>query len=173
MVALAQEKLTAEGIATKVQKTDGASIPAPDGAYDIVFCCTVLMHNKDDAAAAKLLSEMARVAREKVVIIEDMSDIRDEARFHVKRPPEWYEKQLASHGFRTSQLRSLRIQASRVACGAIARVFLGADRGRGINRTAMRAIEGVLESSALVFTRFLDPLFRPSVRLVMIEADKA
>jgi SAM-dependent methyltransferase len=51
-------------------RADGMRLPFPDGSFDVVL--TVLtLHHFDDAAAVRLLREMARVAR-RLVVVSDL-----------------------------------------------------------------------------------------------------
>ena len=53
---------------------DGAQLPFQDRSFDVVMICYVLHHLKDDHADS-LLQEMIRVARRRLILLEDSRDV--------------------------------------------------------------------------------------------------
>ena len=53
-----------------IRPFDGLHIPYPDGAFDVALCCYVL-HHLTREHAQRLIDEAVRVARRKLILLED------------------------------------------------------------------------------------------------------
>ncbi len=83
-------------------QSEETTLPFPDRRFDLVFTVTVLQHIPEDAEAAALLAEMARVTSRTVLVYEDLAEAPNlaEARYPwVPRPQAWYVEALAKAGF--------------------------------------------------------------------------
>ncbi len=82
------------------------NLPAEDGAFDLVMSFTVLQH-MTDLTARGVLSEMARISRRYVLVVEDTDpeyhyvDKKTSGHFTHGRMPEWYGRYLP--GFELKQ----------------------------------------------------------------------
>ena len=63
MVELAKSNLPPE---VNIIKIDGTTLPFEDQSFDYVFTATVLQHNTNEEMLLKLMTELCRVAKEKV-----------------------------------------------------------------------------------------------------------
>jgi ubiquinone/menaquinone biosynthesis C-methylase UbiE len=68
MLGIAQRE-TGGGPGLDFVRADGASLPYPDGAFDVVTC-TLALHHFDPDAATVLLRELRRVARASPVVCD-------------------------------------------------------------------------------------------------------
>jgi SAM-dependent methyltransferase len=91
MIELARVN-TANAPRIEVYRIDGYSLPFESQSFDVAFTATVLQHN-DDATVGSLLAEMCRVARERVILIEDMAGRRWDISpsYHIRQPREYIE----------------------------------------------------------------------------------
>jgi SAM-dependent methyltransferase len=71
MVEIASRNL--QGIAgIELSKINGVELPYPDRSVDISFTVTVLQHNTDERMFRSLVSELCRVTRQTVYVMEDI-----------------------------------------------------------------------------------------------------
>jgi len=86
----------------KLVQSEETVLPFPDRRFDLVFTVTVIQHIPEDADAATLVAEMARVTSRTVLLYEDLAETQNlaEARYPwVPRPQAWYVEALAKAGF--------------------------------------------------------------------------
>lgn len=68
MVELARARLADDGIDAQVTLADAEHLPFADRSFDNVFCFRLFHHFPSEALRATVLAELARVARQRVVI---------------------------------------------------------------------------------------------------------
>ena len=99
----------------ELKKTDGTVIPFPDQSVDLAFTVTVLQHVSDERMFRSLISEMCRVTRGTIILMEDIGstgEIQGEGSF-VGRKIAVYRDALAQHGFELQKFRFLNTRVSR------------------------------------------------------------
>jgi ubiquinone/menaquinone biosynthesis C-methylase UbiE len=157
MIALAQRSLGEHAI---IRKTDGVSLPFENRSYDLVFTSTVLQHNTDEGKLILLIKDMARVAKEEIVLFERIEKTVRGHESNLGRPVSYYANLLNSCGFKLEETRFLPIQASYYTCGAIRKLFNSKSRKEG---EPLSPFSILLEKVTLPVTRVLDRLI-PSNR---------
>jgi hypothetical protein len=110
------EGKTLKGYETVVElhKSDGEHFLLADAAVDLTCSVTVLHQNTDTHMFQGLVSEVCRVTRHTVVLMEDTGGYYCDASF-VARPVEAYEAECRKHGFKLRNCQCLGLRASRRA----------------------------------------------------------
>ena len=155
MVELARWNTEAEMV-----QLDGGPLPFADQEFDSTLTHTVLQHNPD-RVLAELVSELTRVTRGTLLLIEDTTVLRDRSfggTYWVRRNDE-YIALVTSFGFRLCDVHTADVWLSEKAWLAIRRLMSLTDRGGHEEGAAVTAIEQRLERAALRITRPLDPHF--------------
>jgi ubiquinone/menaquinone biosynthesis C-methylase UbiE len=75
MLTLARDNLAGHEVTLK--KTDGRQIPLPNHSVDLAYTVTVLQHNVDPTQLDAVVSELWRVARDRIVVAEDIGNVTD------------------------------------------------------------------------------------------------
>ncbi|HLN04872.1 MAG TPA: methyltransferase domain-containing protein [Acidimicrobiales bacterium] len=149
---------------TRLVQGDATSLPIASRAVDAAITVTVLQHN-DDEAAARIVAELARVARWRVHLFEDTGGlaIHDRAS-HWLRRPEWYVAELGRAGYRLETRLRLPLACSElVANGLRAVARRRQPEGAAIPENQMR-----LESKLLGVTTRIDSLLPPAMGLTRL-----
>jgi SAM-dependent methyltransferase len=163
MIELARANLEAAGRPADLHLVDGEKLPFGDGEFDLVFTVTVLQHNADEARLARLMGEIARVARRQVCLFEDTDTTVHGWPSYMLRPVAHYAGIMARHGFRLARADHDRTAWSEAACDRIARL-LGDASARDDNHPAGVAARALMKA-VLPFTRLLDRLLPKSKAL--------
>ena len=122
MLDLAGKTLKGYETVVELHKCDGEHFPLADAAVDLTFTATVLHHNTDTHMFQGLVSEVCRVTRHTVVLMEDTGGHYCDASY-VARPVEAYEAECRKHGFKLRNRQYLGLRASRRAHDRIRRLL--------------------------------------------------
>jgi SAM-dependent methyltransferase len=115
MRELAADNLRRYGDLVEILETDGRTLPLGDRSVDLAFTVTVLQHVTDAGMFGALVREICRVARDEIVIMEDIGTTREAGGqgSWVGRTVETYRGAFAAHGFRLGSVRFLGTAVSR------------------------------------------------------------
>jgi SAM-dependent methyltransferase len=138
-------------------KTDGRRIDLPDESADVTFTVTVLMHVSDEAMFRSLVSELCRVTKHTLVLIEQTTRRATGAitpdRHGVRRRLDEYAEAVGLHGLLLQGTEDLRVRVSRAGWGHVVRIAGRDGRKEGEpESTAAR----VLGWSWLLASRWVD-----------------
>jgi len=164
MIALAAKNLTGKGV--KLTKIDGLILPFENNSIDIVFSATVLQHNTDENMLFQIISEMARVSKEKVVIFERIEDNIKGDDLCLGRPVNYYKLAFESKGLKLAKISFINIRVSYFTCGAIRKLLNSKARQEG---EPLNAFSVFLERITLPITKILDKVFRSKKDLAKLE----
>jgi SAM-dependent methyltransferase len=129
MLGLARERLKDRA---ELHKTDGVSLPLPDRSIDTSFTVTVLQHNVVDSQVHRLASELARVCRGPIVLIEDTGHGQPKADADtawISRPITEYEAMMRDVGYRLTKSARLGLRVSRAGYNRLIRCFRPLEEG--------------------------------------------
>lgn len=149
---------------TRLAQGNATALPIASKSVDSVITVTVLQHNDDDSAA-RILAELARVARHRVHLFEDTGAvaIHDRAS-HWLRKPDWYVKELARAGYRLQARQRLPLAFSELAANGLRAVARRRQpEGAVIPESQMR-----LESRLLGVTTRVDGVIPPAIGLTRL-----
>jgi len=164
MVALAAKNLSGKDV--KITKIDGLTLPFEDNSIDIVFSATVLQHNTDEKMLFQIISEMARVAKEKVVIFERIEDTIAGDDLCLGRPVSYYQKAFESNGLKISTTSFINIRVSYFVCGAIRKLLNPKSRQEG---EPLNSVSVFLQKITLPLTMNLDKIFKSRKDIAKLE----
>lgn len=153
MIELAKSNLPPE---VRLVKVDGTTLPFPDQSFDYVFTATVLQHNTDETMLLKILAEICRVAKEKVILFERIEDTIKGDDLCLGRPVGYYEKICSSHGFSLESSKWINIRTSYFVSGAIRK---GLNPGTRVEGEPLNGVSVFLQKISLPITRQLDKVF--------------
>jgi len=151
MVELARE--TTAGLpGVEIIELTGDGLPFPDDSFDVVFTVTVLNHNHDDMLE-QVVSEAARVTRDRLYLFEDTAERKDARASYVLRPVEEYAAVCLRHGLRLVESERLSMYASWFVSTALRTTLNPSGRKEGepigrLNRTLeelLLPVTGVLD----------------------------
>jgi SAM-dependent methyltransferase len=137
MLTLARDNLAGHEVTLK--KTDGRQIPLPDHSVDLAYTVTVLQHNVDPTQLDAVVSELCRVARDRIVLAEDIGNVTDPppGATYVTRPVESYRAAFAEQGFKLVSVTPLGLRCSRFVRRVVGKVLLrGHSEGEPITGVA-------------------------------------
>jgi hypothetical protein len=154
MLDLAGKTLKGYETVVELHKSDGEHLPLADAAVDLTFTVTVLHHNTDTHMFQGLVSEVCRVTRHTVVLMEDTGGCHCDASF-VARPVEAYEAECRKHEFKLRNCQYLGLRASRRAHDRIRRLL---DSPNHLEGEPLGLPLVVALKLLLLFTRPLDDL---------------
>jgi len=163
MVKLAQEKVSKD---VEVIKIDGTTLPFEDQEFDIVFTATVLQHNTDETMLKKLIAELARVSKDKVILFERVEDRIMGDDLCLGRPVSYYEKLMQASGFKLNTRKYINIRVSYYVCGALRKGLNSKDRKEG---EKLNFISESLQSLTLPLTKVLDKIFKSKKDICRME----
>lgn len=131
MIDLARQTL--EGRPVELKKTDGHHLPLEDRSIDLAYTVTVLQHNVDNAALARVIAELCRVTADRIVIMEDTGTMltASEGSTGLTRPIEAYRTEFERYAFRLEGATYLNLRHSRHVHAAIRRRFVAATHREG------------------------------------------
>ena len=84
-----------------------------------MFTATVLQHNTDEDMLIKLMNEIARVSKERVVIFEKIDSQIKGDELCLGRPIGYYAAIMQQCGFQLQSTKLINIRTSFYLCGAI------------------------------------------------------
>ncbi len=159
-------ELATKNTGLKIFKTNGEVLPFPDDHFDIVFTSTVLQHNTNHTTLKKLIAELARVSKDKVVLFERIeNDLRGDE-LNQGRPISFYAKLLSKSKFKLHKSKSINILISYYVCGFARKVFSSKTRKEG---EPLSKVSLLIQNITLPFTSKLDYLFNVNKDLVKLE----
>lgn len=143
---------------------DATALPFAPRSVDSVITVTVLQHN-DDAAARRIVAELARVARSRVHLFEDTGAlaVHDRAS-HWLRKPEWYTEAFRRSGYRLETQRRLPLALSELMANGLRAVT----RRRRPEGAAVPESQVRLESKLLGLTTRVDGVVPPAIGLTRL-----
>lgn len=154
MIGLSRNKLPN---AIDLVKIDGTTLPFKDKEFDYVFTATVLQHNTDEEMMKKILAEICRVSKEKVILFERIEKKLKGDELCVGRPVAYYENICNNHGFKLIAKKFINIRVSYLVCGIIRKVFSPKSREEG---EPLSKFATFLQRIKLPFTIQLDKIFK-------------
>ncbi|MFN0213292.1 MAG: methyltransferase domain-containing protein [Saprospiraceae bacterium] len=163
MVKLAKEKVSKE---VEVIKIDGKSLPFKDKEFDIVFTATVLQHNTDEDMLKKLVKELSRVSKSRVILFERVETEIEGDELCQGRPVEYYETLLKESGFKLESTKYINIRVSYYVSGIIRKGLNRRDRKEG---ERLNFVSEVLQTITLPITRILDKVIKSNKDICRIE----
>lgn len=145
------------------------TLPFADRSIDMVFTITVLQHNTDEKSLQKIIHELCRVAKEKVVISERIETPMRGDELCMGRPIAYYQNIFEANGFYLSKVEFLKLQASYYVCGAIRKLLNPRTRKEGEPLTSFSLM---LQSLTLPFTKILDKIIPSHRDLAYLEFER-
>jgi SAM-dependent methyltransferase len=112
MIQLAKRNLADRLDRVELRTIDGATLPFESRSLDLVLTVTVLQHNVDPDGFRALVAEIARVAGDRVAVIEDTDLTVIPGESAVRRPVAHYAEEFARHGFVLESRNFLRTPAT-------------------------------------------------------------
>ena len=164
MIALAAKNLSGKGV--KLIKIDGLTLPFENNSIDMVFSATVLQHNTDEKMLFQIISEMGRVAKEKVVIFERIEDTITGDDLCLGRPISYYQKAFESNGLKLGAISFINIRVSYIVCGAIRKLLNPKSRKEG---EPLNGFSIFLQKISLPLTKVLDKVFTSRKDIAKLE----
>ncbi len=155
MVEMATKNL--EGRKIGLTKINGTQLPFEDQTFDLVFSATVLQHNTDEEMMAKLLTEMCRVSKHRVVLFERVDKTLKGDELCKGRPVDYYGEIVKKSGFTLEETEFINIHLSYLVCGAIRKGLNSKRRKEG---EPLNSTSEALQKLNLSWTRWVDPLFK-------------
>lgn len=139
---------------------DSEILPFENNTMDYVFTITVLQHNTNEESLAKIIAELCRISRDKVVISERVESSIKGSILCLGRPISYYENLFEVNGFKLETVQFLPLQASYYVCGAIRKLLNPSSRQEGEPLTSFSLF---LQRILLPITKILDKII-PSNR---------
>lgn len=156
MVDLARRHLPPE---VEITKVDGASLPFADQSIDLTYTVTVLQHNTSEPTLRSLTSEICRVTRGTVVLMEDVGERRELGGTgdYLARDPKLYEGLMRGGGFVPVSTRSLDTRMSRAWMTLAGSLYRRVDRRRHQEGEPFpRVLRGLIAGPLAITTRLDD-----------------
>jgi ubiquinone/menaquinone biosynthesis C-methylase UbiE len=100
----------------RLAKIDGSHLPFDSRSVDLSFTVTVLQHVTDATMLKALVSDICRVTRDTVVVMEDIGHYQlldAEGAAGINRTVDAYKNLFAEHGFQLRDVRFLNTKVSR------------------------------------------------------------
>ena len=151
MLALARKNLV--GLEVTLRKTDGRELPLLDQDVDLAFTVTVLQHNVDPDQLNRVLDELCRVTRERIVLAEDIGNVTDPptGATYVARPLEAYSTAFEAHGFRLVSVAPLGLRCSRFVRRIVGWLFIrDHSEGEPIGKVARTLLQASMPITAVL-----------------------
>jgi SAM-dependent methyltransferase len=157
MCELALENLSEFGDRVEIRKIDGRLLPFADLSVDLSFTATVLQHVTDESMFRSIVSELCRVTRNEIVVMEDIgpSTRVGGKGSYVGRTVDVYQTALAHHGFALGEVRFLGTLASRWWSVPILRLYRALNRRHHEGEPIPALLTGAMRAPFPV-TRHLD-----------------
>ena len=168
MLRLASRTLQTHADLVELRKINGTQLPYSDRSVDLSYTVTVLQHNTNERMVRDLISEICRVTRTEVVLMEDIGKDRQvgaEANW-VGRSVDSYESLLSEQQFNLVDVQFLRTAVSRrwhdLVFNLLYRHVFNRRHKEGERiGTLVQSFIGI----PLVITRYLDKYFRDTKNL--------
>lgn len=154
MVKLARNKIPKE---VQVQKINGTKLPFQDNEFDIIFTATVLQHNTDERMLKELMSEIARVSKNKVILFERIENNIEGDDLCLGRPVSYYASIMKELGYILESTEFINIRVSYYICGAIRKGLNPKTRKEG---EPLNALSNLLQNITLPISAILDKIFK-------------
>ncbi len=154
MIELASRQ--SQGLAIEYVVVDGTSLPFRDAEFDVAFTKTVLQHSPDRLLETTI-SEMCRVTKDSLYLIEETFPTLRESRAFFGRTIADYVRRVTAHGWRFVGAEVLPVFVSERVCETFT---------KWLNKRGRRFGEGVTEATvlaqrvALRLTRLMDRVVR-------------
>jgi ubiquinone/menaquinone biosynthesis C-methylase UbiE len=160
MYDLATRNLKAFGN-VRLTKIDGMHMPFEDQSVDACLTITVLQHVTDGSMLKRLVKEMCRVTKTRIIIMEDIGQSHQLAGegAHISRMVDVYTTIFAEQGFQLHQLQFLNTKISRWWYEFSWRVYSRLFVRQHHEGDQIGAVGKLLIGSPMIITRFLDDLF--------------
>ncbi len=168
MVRLASEN-TKDLKDTNIVKIDGVSLPFEDNSFDLTYTATVLQHITDDKMLNSIVSEIARVSSNQIIIHERIeTKFKGDALNH-GRTVDFYKELFDINGFELKSVEFINIQTSYLMAGATRKLLNRKNRieGEPLTRFSV-AVQNIL----LPITKTLDNVFKAKRDLGMLIFEK-
>lgn len=165
MIKLAGQNLSDIDLEYKLEKIDGTTLPFSEGKFDLVFSATVLQHNTDDSMMRSILTEMARVSKDKLVLFERIENNLKGDDLCMGRPVDYYSSIVEPLGYKLKETNFINIQVSYIVSGIIRKVFNPSARVEG---QQISTIARMLQKLSLPITSILDRIFKVDRDLGML-----
>ncbi len=168
MVRLASEN-TKDLKDTNIVKIDGVSLPFEDNSFDLTYTATVLQHITDDKMLNSIVSEIARVSSNRIIIHERIeTKFKGDALNH-GRTVDFYKELFDINGFELKSVEFINIQTSYLMAGATRKLLNRKNRieGEPLTRFSV-AVQNIL----LPITKILDNVFKAKRDLGMLIFEK-
>lgn len=136
------------------------NLPFDNQSMDYVFTITVLQHNTNEESLIKIINELCRISRDKVVISERVESSVSGSVLCLGRPVAYYENLFNANGFQLIDVKFLPLQASYYVCGAIRKLLNSSSRQEGEPLTKFSLF---LQKILMPITKVLDKII-PSNR---------
>ncbi|MDA3954165.1 MAG: class I SAM-dependent methyltransferase [Bacteroidales bacterium] len=166
MIELSKDKLPKE---IELIKIDGISLPFKEKEFDYVFTATVLQHNTDEEMLKKIMSELCRVASNKVFLFERIEKNIKGDELCYGRPISYYEQICKLHGFNLISKSFINIRISYYVSGIIRKVFSPNTRKEG---EPLSKIATFLQKITLPITKHLDKIFKSNNDIAKLEFNR-
>jgi ubiquinone/menaquinone biosynthesis C-methylase UbiE len=163
MVKLAKEKVSKE---VEVIKIDGTTLPFKDKEFDLVFTATVLQHNTDEEMLKKLVKELSRVSKSRVILFERVENEIKGDDLCQGRPIKYYETLLKESGFKLRSTKFINIRISYYVSGMIRKGLNRRDRKEG---EKLNFISEMLQKISLPITSIIDKVVKSNKDVCRIE----
>lgn len=163
MIELSKNKLPQE---IELIKIDGTSLPFKDKEFDNVFTATVLQHNTNEEMLKKIMSELCRVADDKVFLFERIEKKIKGDELCYGRPVSYYEQICNLNGFELVNTKFINIRVSYFISGIIRKVFSCKTKKEG---EPLSKIAILLQNITLPFTIQLDKIFKSKKDVAKLE----
>ncbi len=163
MVDIARENLPSE---VNIHKVDGKTLPFEDETFDLVFTATVLQHNTDEEMLKRVVAELARVSKNKVILFERIEKEIKGDELCYGRPVTYYQGLLEQHGFELAATQFINIQTSYYVSGAIRK---GLNPSTRVEGEPLTPLSTMLQRLSLPVTSVLDKIFTSKKDLAKLE----
>ncbi len=156
MIETARRFLKEKNIDAQLKLSDGDNVPFDNAEFDIVYTVTVLQHNSDAALLASLISDLCRVSRDSVILVEDTAPREKGWPTYMRRPIAFYEAQMKEHGFHLTGVKRIEDFWSEKTAN---KIILKWKRRQEVDGEGVHFILYLILAAILPVTRLLDRLF--------------
>jgi SAM-dependent methyltransferase len=162
MIDIAAENLAYHEGTIGLYKIDGKTLPFEAQSVDVSIAVTVLQHVIDEDALESLATEICRVSKTEIIIIEDTGNNRELGveGTYVRRQIDNYKLLFAEHGFALCNVSFLNTRISRLWSGLVVqKIYKRFINKRYTEGDATDAAFKLAVGLPLFFTRYLDEIF--------------
>lgn len=111
------KKNVPEGV--EIKKTDGTSLPYSDKSFDYIFTAEVLQHMRSINQMNRLMNDMARVARDKIILFERIETEVTEDEDSIGRTLTYYRELFDRIDFQLKEHQFIQMSVSQSWCGPL------------------------------------------------------